>query len=125
VKTKQVKVCNTPECRRMRALLSDFLDHTLHWRTTRCLEAHLTACPPCRVYVASVEQTILLYRERPVVDVPVAVRGHLRELLRKRHECAPQKRGPARPAGGGSAASGSDPRARTASRRTGERRGRA
>jgi predicted anti-sigma-YlaC factor YlaD len=86
-----MKICNTPECRRMRALLSDFLDHSLHWRTSRSLEAHLESCPPCRVYIASVERTILLYRERPVVDVPVAVRGHLRELLRERHEKAPKK----------------------------------
>ena len=90
--TERTKICNTPECRRMRALLSDFLDHSLHWRTSRSLETHLTACPPCRVYVASIERTILLYRERPVVDVPVAVRGHLRELLREHHEAAPKKR---------------------------------
>jgi len=65
----------------MRALLSEFLDRTLHWRTSRSLEAHLEGCPPCRVFVASIEQTILLYRERPVVDVPAHVRGHLRDLL--------------------------------------------
>ena len=75
----------------MRALLSDFLDHSLHWRTARSLEAHLTACPPCAVFVASVERTITLYRERPVVDVPPAVRGHLRELLRERHEAKPKQ----------------------------------
>ena len=76
----------------MRELLSDFIDHSLHWRTARSLEAHLAACPPCRCYVATVERTIVLYRERPVVDVPVAVRGHLREVLRERHERAPKKR---------------------------------
>jgi anti-sigma factor RsiW len=75
----------------MRGLLSDFIDHSLHWRTARSLEAHLAACPPCRCYVATVERTIVLYRERPVVDVPVAVRGHLREVLRERHESAPKK----------------------------------
>lgn len=90
--TKRIKICNTPECRRLRALLSDFLDHTLHWRTARSLEVHLAACRPCRCYVDSIETTIVLYRERPVVDVPVAVRGHLRELLRERHENAPKKR---------------------------------
>ena len=90
--TRRLKPCNTPECRRMRALLSDFLDHTLHWRTARGLEAHLAACPPCAVFVTSVERTILLYRERPVVDVPPAVRGHLREVLREHHEAAPGKR---------------------------------
>ena len=74
----------------MRALLSDFIDHSLHWRTSRSLEAHLAACPPCRVYISSVEETILLYRQRPVVDVPVAVRGHLREVLRERHEHTPR-----------------------------------
>ena len=76
----------------MRELLSDFIDHSLHWRTARSLAAHLEACPPCRCYVATVERTIVLYRERPVVDVPVAVRGHLREVLRERHESAPKKR---------------------------------
>ena len=76
----------------MRALLSDFLDHSLHWRTARSLAAHLAACPPCAVFVASVELTITLHRERPVVDVPPAVRGHLRELLRERHEAKPKKR---------------------------------
>jgi len=76
----------------MRELLSDFIDHSLHWRTARSLEAHLESCPPCRCYVATIERTIVLYRERPVVDVPVAVRGHLREVLRERHERAPKKR---------------------------------
>ena len=76
----------------MRELLSDFIDHALHWRTARSLEAHLAACPPCRCYVATIERTIVLYRERPVVDVPLAVRGHLREVLRERHESAPKER---------------------------------
>jgi anti-sigma factor RsiW len=92
----------------MRALLSDFLDHTLHWRTARTLAAHLAACPPCAVYVTSVETTILLYRTRPVVDVPVAVRGHLRALLRERHESAPKKRA-------GRCCAGSGPRTRAVS----------
>lgn len=89
--TKREKICNTPECRRMRELLSDFIDNALHWRTARSLEAHLAVCPPCRRYVATIETTIVLYRERPVVDVPVAVRGHLRAVLRERHESAPKK----------------------------------
>lgn len=76
----------------MRELISDFIDHALHWRTAQSLEAHLAGCPPCRCYVATIERTIVLYRERPVVDVPVAVRGHLREVLRERHESAPKKR---------------------------------
>lgn len=76
----------------MRTLLSDFLDQTLHWRTARSLAAHLAACPSCAGYVASVERTILLYRERPVVDVPPGVRGHLRELLREHHAAKPKPR---------------------------------
>ena len=88
---RREKICNTPECRRMRALLSDFLDRSLHWRTSRSLEVHLESCTPCRVFVSSVERTILLYRERPVVDVPAEVRGHLREVLRERHERSPRK----------------------------------
>ena len=48
----------------MRELLSDFIDHSLHWRTARTLEAHLAACPPCRCYVATVERTIVLSMAR-------------------------------------------------------------
>jgi len=107
----------------MRALLSDFIDHTLHWRTARYLEAHLVACPPCRCYVATVEQTILLYRERPVVDVPVAVRGHLRELLRQRHEGAPKQRAAACTGGGKRAGAGPGARAKAAARPAGKRPG--
>jgi len=109
VTTKRVKICNTPECRRMRELLSDFIDHSLHWRTARSLEAHLEACPPCRCYVATVERTIVLYRERPVVDVPVAVRGHLREVLRERHESAPKRSAGRCCAGAGKRAAGLQP----------------
>lgn len=75
----------------MRALLSEFIDQSLHWRTARSLAAHLASCPPCAGYVASVERTIILYRERPVVDVPPQVRGHLREVLRERHASSPKK----------------------------------
>jgi hypothetical protein len=81
-------------------MLSDFLDHSLHWRTARAMAEHLAVCPPCAGYVVSVEQTILLYRERPVVDVPPAVRGHLREVLREHHEAKP-KRGAGRCCAGG------------------------
>jgi predicted anti-sigma-YlaC factor YlaD len=115
VTTERAKICNTPECRRMRALLSEFLDHTLHWRTSRSLEAHLAACPPCRIYVSSIERTILLYRERPVVDVPPAVRGHLRELLRERHEKTPNKRA-------GRCCAGTDLEKRTTTRKVASKR---
>jgi anti-sigma factor RsiW len=101
----------------MRALLSDFLDHSLHWRTARSLEAHLAACPPCAVFVASVERTIVLYRERPVVDVPPAVRGHLRELLRERHEAAPKKRAGRCCAGAALAREPGKPSARSAAKK--------
>lgn len=96
----------------MRSLLSDFIDRTLHWRTSRSLEEHLAVCPPCRVYVTSIERTILLYRQRPVVDVPVAVRGHLRELLRERHERAPAPAA-GRCRAGASKAAANTPRVRT------------
>ena len=101
----------------MRELLSDFIDRSLHWRTARSLEVHLAACPPCRCYVASVERTIVLYRERPVVDVPLAVRGHLRELLRERLAHAPKKSARGRSAATGSrtrVASGDKPKKKSA-----------
>lgn len=108
---RRERICNTPECRRLRALLSDYLDRTLHWRTSRTLEEHLAACPSCAGYLSSVEQTILLYRERPVVDVPVEVRGHLRELLREKHERSPKR-------GAGRCCAGAAPGKRTAAGKT-------
>ena len=83
---KDVRPCTTPECLRMKTLFAGWHDHELHWRTRRTLEAHLEGCPPCRVYFESLEETIVLVRSWPGVEVPRAVRGHLRELLRDRHE---------------------------------------
>jgi len=104
----------------MRELLSDFIDHSIHWRTARSLEAHLESCPPCRCYVATIERTIVLYRERPVVDVPVAVRGHLREVLRERHESAPKRSAGRCCAGAGKRAAGLQPaeNAKSAAKKT-------
>ncbi len=81
-----VRPCTSPDCRRMKTLFADWHDHELHWRTRRTLEAHLVACPPCRLYFESLEETIVLVRAWPGVEVPRAVKGHLRELLRERHE---------------------------------------
>jgi len=80
----------------MKTLFADWHDHSLHWRTRRTLEVHLADCPPCRLYFESLEQTIVLVREWPGVEVPEGVRGHLRELLRERHD----RRGGARQGGG-------------------------
>jgi hypothetical protein len=77
----------------MKELFSSWHEHSLHWRTRRSLEAHLEGCPPCRVFFQSMEETIVLVREWPGVEVPPRVRGHLRELLRERHDAAPAKRG--------------------------------
>lgn len=88
-----MRPCTTPECRRLHKLLSDFIDGSLHWRTTRSLEAHITSCPPCRLHLRTIEQTILLYRSQPAVEVPQPLRSHLRELLRERHERSPRGAG--------------------------------
>ena len=77
----------------MKELFALWHDRGLHWRTRRGLEAHLAACPPCRVYFESLEVTITLVREWPGVEVPGEVSGHLRALLRDKHERSPRAGG--------------------------------
>lgn len=93
----------------MKELFALWHDRLLHARTRRGLEAHLAACPPCRVYFESLEVTIGLVREWPGVEVPGEVSGHLHTLLRARHERSPR--------GGCGCAAGKRAAGRTAAKR--------
>jgi RNA polymerase sigma-70 factor (ECF subfamily) len=56
-------------CRRMFAVLSDYLDHELDPAMCAELEAHLDSCKPCIGYLASLEETVRRlkrHRARPV-----------------------------------------------------------
>lgn len=56
-------------CDRARELSSEALDHTLPRELTATFRAHLEACPPCRAFVAELQESLALLRELPELEV--------------------------------------------------------
>lgn len=70
------------DCGKLKEMLPDYLDSALKENLCRELRAHLDECEDCRIYVKTVEMTIVLYKHCPGSDVPEEVRIDLRERLR-------------------------------------------
>jgi anti-sigma factor RsiW len=51
-------------------LVSDYLDGELDPHTHRRVEEHLALCPPCRVYVEQVRDTVRALRALPADELP-------------------------------------------------------
>jgi anti-sigma factor RsiW len=51
-------------------LVSDYLDGALDTETRRRVERHLTVCPPCRVYVEQVRETVRTLGHLPGDELP-------------------------------------------------------
>ena len=74
------------DCRKIKELLPDYLDQELQDEVCAQLRAHLEECDDCRIFVKTVETTVVLYKHSPHSDVPEEVRIELREGLRARIE---------------------------------------
>lgn len=74
------------DCRKIKELLPDYLDQTLQEEVCEHLKAHLAECDDCRIFIKTVETTIVLYKHCPESDVPEEVRIDLRQSLRARIE---------------------------------------
>jgi len=72
------------DCNKLKELLPDYLDSELQEQICNELRTHLEECEDCRIYVKTVETTIVLYKHCPERDVPDEVRIDLREYLRKK-----------------------------------------
>lgn len=70
------------DCGKLKEMLPDYLDSDLQEHLCKELRAHLDECEDCRIYVKTVEMTIVLYKHCPGSDVPKEVRIDLRERLR-------------------------------------------
>ena len=70
------------DCGKLKEMLPDYLDSTLQEHLCRELRFHLEECEDCRIFVKTVEMTIVLYKHCPNRDVPEEVRIDLRERLR-------------------------------------------
>jgi|YNPBryBLVA2012_1023415.scaffolds.fasta_scaffold01212_5 anti-sigma factor RsiW len=75
------------DCRRIFALLSEYLDAELPAETCEQIAAHLKDCPPCVEFLESLKKTIELCRELEGEERPgplgEAARRELQALYRK------------------------------------------
>lgn len=80
------------DCRRLRELLSDYVDQDLRDAIRAELDRHLEMCPDCHVQVDSVRQVIRLYRESSHEAIPYDVKIRLLDVIR-RARCEPEEKG--------------------------------
>ena len=74
------------DCKSLKEILPDYLDQTLQDKICEQLRIHLEECEDCRIYVKTVETTLILYKHYPEQDVPEEVRIDLRRNLRVKIE---------------------------------------
>lgn len=72
----------TRRCDRALACLYLYLDRELTWWRRLRIRRHLTACPPCEDGFLFEQRLKLVVRARLQEEVPDAVVGRLREMLR-------------------------------------------
>jgi predicted anti-sigma-YlaC factor YlaD len=70
------------DCSKLKDVLPDYLDRTLREQVCSEIKAHLEDCEDCRIYVETIETTIVLYKHCPDRDVPEEIRIDLRRSLR-------------------------------------------
>ena len=73
-------------CKEIKELLPDYLDQNLQEEVCTHLKEHLAECEDCRIFVKTVETTVVLYKHCPGSNVPEEVRIDLRQSLRARIE---------------------------------------
>jgi anti-sigma factor (TIGR02949 family) len=78
--------CGRDDCRKLRELLSEYVDADLREAVIRELDQHLEHCPDCHMQVDSVRKVIRLYREASADAIPYDVRIRLRDLIRRARE---------------------------------------
>lgn len=85
------------ECRRIFAMLSDYLDGELPVDACEQIATHLKDCPPCVAFLESLRRTVELCRAMPAGAQP----GPLSEAARRQLRALYQKALAARQAGHG------------------------
>jgi anti-sigma factor RsiW len=76
------------ECRRLFALLSEYLDAELPQQTCEQIAAHLADCPPCAAFLESLRKTVELCRRFRFEEMPAPLGEQVRRELRARYEKA-------------------------------------
>jgi len=82
-----VKECN---CKHSAELLLDYTDGALDEDQRASMETHLSACPGCRVLLATYKKTTSLCRKALHAAVPQDVEDRLISFLRSRLRARPE-----------------------------------
>ena len=73
-----------PDCSRILALLSDYVDGRLSDDIRRDLERHLNGCSDCTAFVGTFRSTVSLLQSLSEDDLPEELRLRLKAFLDKR-----------------------------------------
>lgn len=85
---RRVRSSHAPSrrCRKMFAVLSEYLDHQLDPAMCAELEAHLNGCKPCVGYLASLEETVRRLKRHRTRPVGPKVAAQIRKKLLRAFE---------------------------------------
>jgi predicted anti-sigma-YlaC factor YlaD len=70
------------DCSQLKDVLPDYLDRSLRNEICAEIKSHMEECEDCRIYVETIETTLVLYKHCPENDVPEEIRIDLRRNLR-------------------------------------------
>jgi anti-sigma factor RsiW len=82
-----------PDCMRVFASLSEYLDGELSREDCRRIEAHMSGCGPCIEFLESLKQSIVASRRVPAPEPPPSMPAELREKLMSAWRSALERRG--------------------------------
>jgi predicted anti-sigma-YlaC factor YlaD len=78
------------DCSQLKDVLPDYLDRSLRNEICAEIKSHMEECEDCRIYVETIETTLVLYKHCPENDVPeeirIDLRRHLRTIVEKKGE---------------------------------------
>ena len=73
-------------CKKMFALLSEYLDLELPAETCREMDAHISGCGPCDAFAESLRKTIELCRGYRPQELPDPIARDTRQKLREAYQ---------------------------------------
>lgn len=75
-----------PECRKILALLSEYLDEELPADLADCVSAHIADCGPCVEFLASLRQSVALCKQYTPQTMPSPLNKEVSEELRRAYQ---------------------------------------
>ena len=71
-------------CDELLAMLNEYVDGSVDPGVCEKFEKHLAGCNPCQVVVDNIRQTITLYKNGQLYELPAAFHQKLHDTLRQR-----------------------------------------